>query len=279
MYPNQNLKYKYNLFQDRNFQPIPIGSGTYPKEIFKGFMADESLHQDVFKYPCAYLMHHLKTDKIYVGSSGIFKERKYRHMYRLKSGKHTNANLTECYNEDTWFAFYIQPFNTREEAQAKEDELIKQYLNSGFLLNISPDAYNQTGFKHSEETKRKMSELRQTDEMRELSRKNAVGYKFTDEQRANLSAAMKGHVISEKNRQITSALFKGVPRNEEAKAAMKAAALKRFPKCSLDGVVYDNVTAASKILGIGKSTIDYRIVCDNPLYKNWIKLPSETTDN
>lgn len=268
-------KYTYRLGSDNNFQPFIPGAYQYTKEIFKGFIRADGLCNNTLKLPGAYIMYFPKTEEVYIGSSHCPRKRYVKHLYALNRNIHDNKGFQNTFDTcNKEVELYVHPFTTREEAYEKEQSLLNEYKSHENVLNMAPNVKNQTGFKHSEETKRKMSELRQTPEMRELSRQNATGYKHSDEQKAKISAGLKGRPISEKNKQITSALFKGVPRTEEVKANMQEAAAKRFPKISIDGVIYKNALAASKHLGIGSSTVDYRLKNDN--FPNWFRLPLDS---
>ena len=93
-----------------------------------------------------------------------------------------------------------------------------------------------TGRKHTEESRRKMSEAlkgkyagekasfwgkKHTDEYKEHLRKSFTGRKVSDETRAKIGAANRGHKMSLKNRLAVSARFKGKKRSPEAVERMR----------------------------------------------------------
>jgi hypothetical protein len=99
-------------------------------------------------------------------------------------------------------------FDNEEEMNRKEAEIV----NEEFLLR--DDVYNKVlggeggpafrGHKHSEETKRHLSEVNS-------------GYKHTEEARKKMSAVHKGKVISDEVRQKLSTASKGKKMSEEQK--------------------------------------------------------------
>lgn len=93
---------------------------------------------------------------IYIGSAINMKERWYDHKEYLRKGIHDNSHLQNAwnkYNEDN-FEFSEIEFVEKEELISKEQFYI-DFLNPEY--NICRVAGNQLGFKHSEETKKKLS--------------------------------------------------------------------------------------------------------------------------
>ena len=63
---------------------------------------------------------------------------------------------------------------------------------------------------------------------------------------------------------------------EEVTANIRAAILAKTVPISIDGVIYQGTGEASKTLGIGKSTIKYRIASKSPEFKDWHRMEKNT---
>ena len=142
-----------------------------------------------------YVLQNLATNRFYIGQSKEFKERWKYHAAVLTAGKHSNPFLQNDYNKcknsqehDDFIQFSIlelMPNSTREERNEREEEWITTYKNNNYsLYNVdlkptkrgkihshNPELTKQRkseavtgaknpfyGKKHSEETRKKMSE-------------------------------------------------------------------------------------------------------------------------
>jgi len=111
------------------------------------------------KLTCASGIYQIKSttnNKIYIGSAVNFKNRKADHICTLKRNKH-NQHLQNHFNkyglDDLVFSIleFCPPKKLIEREQHYMDALNPEF-------NICKIAGNQLGFKHSEETKKRMSE-------------------------------------------------------------------------------------------------------------------------
>lgn len=252
-------QYNYDLVNDRNFNPFKYGQYKYPKEVFTGFIEYTALSEKTKKMPCCYIIHHPASDKIYIGSTKDLRERAYRHTIELKRERHNNEELQTVFNQDNYIRFYIQPFLTVEDARNKEDELLKAFQNEEFVVNETASAWNQKGYKHTEESKAKMRETRNRPEMIEASRQRMLGKPNTEEQKRKISQSLKGRPCPEHVKKINSEKFKGVLRTDNVKKNIKAGILEKIDPVYCDGKVYESVAEAARQLGIGHSTVLYRI--------------------
>lgn len=117
---------------------------------------------------------------LYVGSSVCIKDRTYRHLTALRKQKHNNPILQRLYNkygENAIVFETIEVVATKSTLASREQYYIDT-LNPD--INILRNAYNCLGYKHSEESKRKISIANR-------------GQQPTDEQRAKNSMAQKGN--------------------------------------------------------------------------------------
>lgn len=118
------------------------------------------------KQPGAYILTHVQSGHLYIGSTNDLHSRKGTHESALRCGKHGNKRLQELYDVDQRIHFSGIPFLTKEEALDEEQRLIDSYKASQYLLNVYLDVRNPAasrsanGYRHSEETRDKMSAVR-----------------------------------------------------------------------------------------------------------------------
>ena len=158
----------------------------------------------------------------------------------------------------------IAYWETENEAFEHEKQLIAEYKALGIkLVNLTNGGEGSAGYrwtdeqkvnfdmcgsnngmfgkKHSDETKRKLSE-------------KAKGRILSNEQKTKISNSLKNRVFSKKHLEKLSEANKG-GKNRAAK------------KCVVNEIQYDCATDAAKILGLSKSTVCRR--CKNPKYINY----------
>jgi len=116
-----------------------------------------------------YKIRNLVNNNLYIGSTRRPKyKRKYEHFSRLRNNKHYNNHLQNVFNKhgESNFIFEILekvPFSKETNNEEINKELVKREFYFVKLLNpeynIKKDIVRgQTGYKHSEETKKKISE-------------------------------------------------------------------------------------------------------------------------
>lgn len=86
-----------------------------------------------------YVVHHLETEKFYVGSTTNLYNRSKMHESSLRLGKHKNTNLQEAYNSSSEVIISCVPTTTIEEARKIEQDIIDDHRETGVLFNISID--------------------------------------------------------------------------------------------------------------------------------------------
>ena len=269
----ENYTYKTN--RDETFNPF---DGTddknwiYPKDIFTGFIAAQALDIRTLAHPGAYLLHHLRSDCVYIGSTKNVRDRYNRHLSDLRANKHASKRLQELYDADSWVVIYFKPCKDRDQAFAEEQSLLDKYMGKPYVVNRAPTATSQKGFKHSEETKQKMAVKRNTPELRALISKLHKGRVLTEEHRSKIARAGLGRPVSEKNKAITSALFKGKKRTPEVTANIRKAILAKTAPVFINGVEYGSANSAAKILGMSSSTVEYRINSPSIEFKDWYRV-------
>lgn len=174
----------------------------------------------------------------YIGQSVEYEKRKRAHLNMLRSGSHFNHRLQKDWNELGEESF---SFHVLEEVCSEDiGEKEMEIINSnwGNLYNIIRDSH-------------------------------IGGDYFTNHPDKEALRKMKSEQMSGTNNHQY-----GKPKTEKMINSVKRANSK---KVSIDGVVYPSATEASRVLGIGATTIHYRIHhSKSDKYRDWFIL--ENTD-
>lgn len=121
--------------------------------------------------------------KMYIGSAVILQKRKHEHWLALSKNKHANRYLQFAWNKysDWNFEFKILEVVDDVNILISREQYWMDFYNSfapnGY--NLKPFAINNFGLRHSEETKRKISQLQ-------------IGRKASAETKAKMSITRKG---------------------------------------------------------------------------------------
>lgn len=108
-----------------------------------------------------YIIKNNVNGKVYVGSAINLKQRWYRHISSLRLNKHHSSRLQNSVNKYGLenFEFISVQYCNREELISNEQFWIDYFDSYNNGLNGKPKAGNSLGFKHSNESKKKISEL------------------------------------------------------------------------------------------------------------------------
>lgn len=179
-----------------------------------------------------YCIINTANGKKYVGSSAeSIMGRWDDHKVYLRIGKHGNRHLQSAwkkYGEDL-FEFLVLAFCPPEDCVRLEQYWIDHFQSSErkFGYNLSPIAGSQLGFKHSEESKRKVSENHRMRKPEERKRHSEVmkGKKRDPKVVAQMSAHMKAAYASGKRKTVRA--FLGRKHSPESRAKMRVVAKRR----------------------------------------------------
>lgn len=193
-----------------------------------------------------YAIINIYNDKHYIGSAKNFKMRRRVHFNELKRNDHANQKLQNSWNKWWHFSFIFvileycepDPQILTDREQWWIDRLKPQY-------NIAPKANTQLGYRHSEETKTKMSlNQNRSNECRENRALGQIGLKRSKKHVQNIQNSRKGYFHSEETKNKIGEANKisqlgkkhslesinkrkGRKRSEETKLKMKLAWIKR----------------------------------------------------
>lgn len=105
-----------------------------------------------------YIIQHKTTGKVYVGSSGDIRQRWYTHKCSLKQGIHYSVELQKDWDNDgeEGFSWSILTLCDKDFL-LKNEEMWTEKLSS---CDPAKGYNNRVGWKHTQKTKKKMSEIR-----------------------------------------------------------------------------------------------------------------------
>jgi group I intron endonuclease len=137
-----------------------------------------------------YQIIHITSGKFYIGSALNIYHRVKKHISELNLNRHHSRKLQGVWNKYGGDAFALNVIE-----YCSEDILIDREQHYLDLLkpklNISKKAGSIKGYKHSEESKAKISKANK-------------GRKFTEEHRKNIGESSKGRMPSDKARKLSS---------------------------------------------------------------------------
>lgn len=105
-----------------------------------------------------YKISNTVNDKIYIGGTTKFTDRKRRHLSELKKGSHCNKNLQKFFNSFgiSYLRFEILEQCQKENLLVREQFYLDKYFPLGICFNVCPVAGNTTRVNHSDATKDKI---------------------------------------------------------------------------------------------------------------------------
>lgn len=173
----------------------------------------------IYKITC------IANGKIYVGSSIDVYKRACRHKVHLQRGTHVSTYMQRAFSKYGEESFQIELLETCDR-----DNLLT--VEQSYLDTLKPKfntymtAGSPKGYKHTEETKKRMSE-------RLMGNTLTKGFRPNAETRLKQSLARKGRKASEETKRKMSEALKGntrgkKPRSDETKARMSEAAKRRW---------------------------------------------------
>jgi group I intron endonuclease len=199
-----------------------------------------------------YRITNVSNNKIYVGSSIDIATRIQTHKADLSKKRHANEKLQRAwdkYGPDSFEFSVIEIVKNKFDLLDREQWWIDAIDATKNGYNIAPIAGNMLGYKHTNETRKKLSlsltGRKLPPEVRQKMSDRMRGVKKTPEHIAKVSAAQKGRIFSDEQRtkmsesaklrvgralsdatkeKISKALFglKRPPHTEEQKAARSA---------------------------------------------------------
>jgi group I intron endonuclease len=166
-----------------------------------------------YKGSVVYSISNTINNKIYIGSTVSFSDRRAAHITQLRGNRHTNKHLQRAWNKysEEVFTFDIIEYINKDRLLEREQHWIN-FLKPEY--NILKVAGSNLGFKHSYKTIEKIKKsllghtrwskkLKQEFGLKRKGKSNPnYGIPITEEHREIVRKANKGKVISEKHKLI-----------------------------------------------------------------------------
>ena len=171
--------------------------------------------------------------KRYIGSATNIQNRGAVHRWGLCYGRHCNRYLQAAFDKygESAFIFevleYIDPESLIKREQYYVDTLNPEY-------NLCPVTGSPLGYRHTEETRRKMSKAHKgershlygkhpSEETRRRNSEAHIGKVLSKETKRKISAALRGRTLSEDHRRKISKSLMGHQVSEESRMKMSIA--------------------------------------------------------
>lgn len=194
---------------------------------------DKTQNQTLKDKSGIYQIRNLVDGKIYVGSAFNLLKRRAQHRCRLNSKNHGNCHLQNAWNKygENNFVFEVLEFIPLDnEILKKRETYYIQKLNvcdRSIGYNLSPDALRNT---LCEESKQKIRE-------KVKGNQNWLGKRHTEETKKRMSEWHTGKVVKQSTRDKLSKINQGVPKwTEEQKRQMSIA--RQGTNCGKDNPMY-----------------------------------------
>lgn len=169
-----------------------------------------------------YLTTNLINGKIYVGKRKL---KKFSHYYKGSGVLITQA--FQKYGRENFSCILIDTAETNEELCAKEQYWIEHYNSRDPEIgyNITAGGEGSIGYKHTDAAKQKMHDAKigkhLTPEWIEHREASRAGFKHSEETKQKISQANKGHIVSDETRKKMSEAGKGRTVSEETKQKLR----------------------------------------------------------
>jgi group I intron endonuclease len=207
-----------------------------------------------------YKIINLINNKIYIGSStnekGGFKDRINTHIRLLNRNTHPNKHLQSAWNkygEDNFEFKVIEVVKGKEKIIEREQYYIDScgVIDNKIGYNKSPIANSQLGFKHSNETKKKMSDSAKI---------------YSNEISKRMKELRTGQTLSETTKKKISEKLTGLKRGDEFKEKMRVIGGNRIVSDETKKKISDN----KKGYISEKRKSVYQLDLDGNIIKLWL---------
>lgn len=165
--------------------------------------------------PGIYCLYNLYNNKYYIGSSNKLSKRVWEHFYHLKNKTHYNNHLQYSFDkyEKYFIGFVLEDVENLDELLVREQYWIDRLeaYNPEIGYNQAHTVNGSTGYKHTKESKLKMSKAKQG--------KNHYnfGKHLSETIRERISKGNTGKIRSEETKQKLRDANLGKTKSEESK--------------------------------------------------------------
>ena len=197
------------------------------------------------------MIANLKTCDVYIGSACDLYTRFHVHLSKLRSGIHHSSKLQHSWNKhgaETFVFTVVEFVEDRSLLERREQHWIDETNSAETGYNMQPKAENASGYKLTEETKRKISLKAMgrvlSPERRAQISMSRIGTKRNDATKQKLRIASTGRSHSAETRMKLQALATG--RKQSPETIEKRVSKLRGKKLSAERIAK---SAASRVGG------------------------------
>jgi group I intron endonuclease len=219
-----------------------------------------------------YKIINIVNNKFYVGSAVNLGRRKSKHFSELRKGKHNNRRLQAAwdkYGESSFIFAVVQELKGDEDTLAAENIWLKQHVGKNYCYNIGVDAtapmlgmYGELsptwGYKHTEETKQKISEA-------------GKGRKQSKETKVKRVKTMQGHQVLRSTRDKISKTLSGEGNfwygKKRPDHGGKVSKVVIFTDANGIPTRYDSILKLRETLGVTPTTVNRALKSSKPFKK------------
>lgn len=234
-----------------------------------------------------YYIYQIKNkinSKSYIGSTKSFKKRVRRHLRDLRKGKHHSIYLQRAYNKYGEENFI---FSILEECESQFDRELFWIEKIKPEYNIGSVGGGDNITKHPNYLVIKEKLIKGLEKARKVPKSDISGNKNPNWRNGSVSrrtTCICGNSKSYHAKKCMSCTnksginnhFYGKKHSKESLGKMRLKQLGKKPsnrkKCSIDDVIYESATEASKILNIHLTTVTFRLKSNNIKFKTWYYL-------
>lgn len=181
-----------------------------------------------------YALFNKVANKVYIGSAKVISRRWDEHKKYLRRNKHKNNHLQSAWNlnKEENFEFYILEFVDFENLILKEQIWLDKILEKYEVYNKNLIVSGFHGKKHSDETKRKISETKKNQNL---------SFKHTEESKKKISESQKKIIrkpLSEQHKKNISLNSLRIPMSEEIKQKLISMNAREYILKDPEGVIH-----------------------------------------
>lgn len=246
-------------------------------DVFKPKRLGGDASPEVRDKPGCYVIKHVPTGKMYVGSSECVGKRIITNISHLNNGRHKNEKIQNAFTSDHDLVVLLKTTDTVEEAIQLEQTVVNELTGSDALCNIGilDVSLPCKGRTLTEEhraalVKANTGRVKSIEEI-EKTRLHSLGRPCSERTKQRLTETHKGVPKSEEQREKMSLSQRAYAKSEEGVARYaKNADINRETKSkpvTIDGVHYPSIKIAADAIGVSSPTIRNRI--DNPKFDGY----------
>ena len=205
-----------------------------------------------------YFLEDLNGNIFYIGKGCRHRESSHRNLAKNNDRRPVYNKIRKLWSQGSDFKLKKVAIHlTNNEAINLEKKLISVYnrrCDGGCLLNVSLGGEGSPGYKHNEESRKKLKDA--------WKRRKDNNYKVSEETREKIKKAGYGRKVTEETKQKLSKAISGDKHwnygNKGATDSTRKMNEVSRKKISVNGTVFDSVTSAAKFYNVAVATAIYR---------------------